>query len=357
MNRLLGGFRCRTVVWAATLALAAVATFSTSDVAAQRRGGRGGRGTPAVAATPAGPTAEQTTAARAAYGEGQRLFQAGQFAEAQAQFEAAFVAVPNPVVLLSVAEMQERQGKVPDALTTLERYLTLRADAPDRAAVQTRIDQMRTRPGILAVTSDPPGAAISLDGTPTDRVTPAELEAPPGEHTIALSLDGYEPTSQTVTVTFGTRQDVTVPALSVLPLPEVTAPVDDGAGTGEGEGEGEEESTGPGAGVWVAASIGAVGLVGGTVLGFLALSEQANFDTTPTQETADAGARYALFADVGFGVAIAGFVTALVLNFATGGDEEEEAGDDAPAAETTARLRLTPVVGTNSGGVTARLTF
>lgn len=333
-------------------ALATAATFSAAHATAQRRG----RGGPTAPAAPAGPTAAQTAAARTAYGEGQRLFREGQFAESQVQFEAAFAAVPNPVVLLSIAEAQERQAKVPDAVATLERYLVLRTDAPDRATVQTRIDQMRTRPGIIAVSSDPPGAAITLDGTSTGRVTPAELEAAPGEHTLSLSLDGYEPGAQSVSVTFGARQELAVPALTALPPPveEITTPPE---GTGEGEDDEEAEDSGPGAGVWVAAGIGAVGLIGGTVLGFLSLSEQSDFDASPTEASADRGERYALFADVGFGVAIAGFVTALVLNFAAGGDDDEEEGErEAPAAP-SARLRVAPVFGPSGGGVTARLSF
>ncbi len=351
MNGLLGAFRYRTVVWSSALvalSLAAAALGGPGAASAQRRG----RPTPPVA--PVGPSAEQTAAARTAYGEGQRLFREGQFAQAQTQFEAAFTAVPNPVVLLSVAEAQERQSNIVDAVATLERYLTLRADAPDRAAVQARIDQMRTRPGVLAISSEPSGAAITLDGTATGRVTPAEIETPAGEHTISVSLDGYEPGAQSVSVTFGLRQEVSVPALTTVPVvEELTA----GEGEGEGEGEAEEEEdddSGPGAGVWVAAGIGAAGLVAGTVLGFLALSEQSDFDTTPTEASADRGERLALFADVGFGVAAVGFLTALVLNFATGGDDDEGEAEE-PA--TTARLRVTPVVGPSGGGITARLTF
>lgn len=354
MNRLLGAVRCRRLVWSATLALAALAIFSAADASAQRRGGRVAHPVPVVAA-PAGPTAEQTAAARTAYGEGQRLFHDGQFAQAQAQFEAAFAAVPNPVALLSVAEAQERQGKVADAVATLERYLTLRADAPDRAAVQARIDQMRTRPGVIAVSSDPAGAAISLDGTDTGRVTPADIEAAVGDHAVSLSLEGYEPAAaQTVTVTFGSRQELAVPALTALPpLPvDVTPPPFEGEGSGDGE---ETEDEGPGAAVWISAGVGAAGLVAGTVLGFLALSEQASFDTTPTEASADSGERLALFADVGFGVAVAGFITALVLNFANGSDDEEEGEPEAAAP--TARLHLAPVVGPSGGGLTARLSF
>jgi hypothetical protein len=115
--------------------------------------------------------------------------------------------------------------------------------------------------------------------------------------------------------------------------------------------------------VWVAAGIGAAGLVAGTVLGFLALGEQSDFDNMPSERTADRGERYALFADVGFGVAAVGFLTALVLNFATGGDDDDraapegEGGESASARRTRLRLGVAPVVGPQGGGMSARLVF
>jgi hypothetical protein len=346
MNGVFRSGRSLAVVRMAALVVVGATWFAPASVDAQRRGGR-----QAAAATPAGPTAEQTAAARAAYGEGQRLFGTNDFAGALAQFEAAFASVPNPVVLLSIAESQERLGRIVDTVATLERYLTLRADAPDRAALQTRIESLRARPGVIAVRSEPAGAAIALDGTDTGRVTPADVEAAPGEHTIAVSLAGYASASQTVTVGFGARQELAIPALTATPAPEPEPVAAEPEPAPAPPAEEEPVSEGPGAAVWIAAGVGAAGLVSGTVLGFLALSEQSDFDATPTEAIADRGERLALFADVGFGVAVAGLVTALVLQLASGDDEEEAAG------AATARLQVAPVLGANGGGVSAHLTF
>jgi hypothetical protein len=346
MNGVIRSGSSLAVVSMAALVVVGATWLVPGAADAQRRGGR--------PAAPAGPTAEQTAAARAAYGEGQRLFGTNDFAGALAQFEAAFANVPNPVVLLSIAESQERLGLIVDTVATLERYLTLRADAPDRAAVQTRIDALRARPGVIAVRSEPAGAAIALDGTDTGRVTPADVEAAPGEHTVAVSLAGYASASQTVSVSFGARQELAIPALTATPAPEPEPVAAEPEPAPAPPAEEEPASEGPGAAVWIAAGVGAAGLVSGTVLGFLALSEQSDFDVTPTEAIADRGERLALFADVGFGVAVAGLVTALVLQLASG-DDEEEAAEAAPA--TTARLQIAPVVGANGGGVSAHLTF
>jgi hypothetical protein len=55
--------------------------------------------------------------------------------------------------------------------------------------------------GSIAVTSEPTGAAIWLDGTDTGRTTNALLEnVPAGDHVVTLKKDGYADASKTVTV-------------------------------------------------------------------------------------------------------------------------------------------------------------
>lgn len=365
--------RTRAFVTVAT-ALVSLLAVSPSAIAQRHRGG---------AATPPQPTPAQRETARTSYGHGQELFRAGSFAEAQAQFEAAFEAIPNPVVLLSIAECQERQNLVVDAVATLERYLTLRADAPDRAAVETRIAGLRARPATLAVASTPPGAAISVDGQDTGRTTPAEVTVAPGDHTIGLTLAGHEAGSQQVSVTFGARQDVSAELTASAAGPSEDD-VFGGGGQEGGEGEGEGEpappppSHGVGAGVWIAAGVGGAALVAGTVLGFLALDKQSEFNAMPTQAAADDGKTLALFADVGFGIAAAGIITAIVLYATSDAASEDDAAEpeagaaDAPAddtdggsAEPTARhhrqrgprLSFAPVFSPTAAGVVAGVRF
>ncbi len=54
--------------------------------------------------------------------------------------------------------------------------------------------------GGVYVSSDPLGAAILVDGFPTRRRTPAQLELSPGEHTLMLSLRGYPLARRTIMV-------------------------------------------------------------------------------------------------------------------------------------------------------------
>ncbi|MBW2463260.1 MAG: PEGA domain-containing protein [Deltaproteobacteria bacterium] len=319
---------------------AAVLSPSSADAQRQRR---------RAAAEPAGPTAEDRATAREAYGRGQAHLEAGEFEQSEAAFMEAYGAVPNPVVLIGVAHARERAGNAAGAVESFERYLAERVDAPDRAEVELSITELRARPATLVLTSTPPGAAITIDDVARDEVTPAEVEVPPGEYAVALSLEGHEPVTETVTVTFGERHEI-APALVVLP------PVADEFGE-EGEGEQyeepEEEATeedeGIPTGVWVSSAVAGVGLITGSVLGFLALSEQSSFDDNPTEETADNGETLALFADVAFGVAIAGAITAVVLWLTSGSDDDED--------DESAELQITPAVSAHGGGVAAGMSF
>lgn len=303
----------------------------------------------AQAATP--PTDAQRAAAREAYASGQALFREGQFPESEAAFLEAYAQIPNPVVLLGVAEARERQGNLTGAVEALEQYLAGRPDAPDRASVEARIATMRATPSTIVVTSDPPGGAIFLDGEDTGEVTPASLETTEGEHTVAVHHDGFEPGEETITTVFATRHELTVSMIALVqeslegdgdPLAGVP-PVEDA--------EDEDEDDGPSAAVWATSGIAAASLVTGTVLGFLALSRESEFDDAPDSDTADQGERFALFADVAFGIAAVSAITAIVIFLTADSDEDE---DDEEAGVTA---RVAPVVGNRSGGFSAVVEF
>lgn len=316
-------------------------------------------------------TAEARTRARAAYTEGQRLFDAGDFAGALAKFEEAYSIVNNPVVLLGVASAQERLGRGPEARATLERYLRERPDAPDRADVEQRIAALPAAPAVVApttgtvtVTSDPTGAVLVVDGEAAGITAPTELTLAPGDHEISFALSGYELATRTVTVTAGGTHAVAA-TLTAMPEPE---PMDEDAAFGEGEGEGEGDeaeatgdeapvSTDPSAATWVMTAVAGVALVTGTVFGFLALSRQSDFDVTPTTTLADEGEAFALAADLSFGVAVAAGITAIVLYAvdrpSAPAASEEEATDD----EATARIDFLPIVTPSGGGAALGVTF
>ena len=99
--------------------------------------------------------------------------------------------------------------------------------------------------------------------------------------------------------------------------------------------------------IWVATGVGAAGLVTGAILGGLALKSKGEFDDNPTEAQADKGERLALFADVGFGVAAAGAVTAIVLYVTQ---------DEKPAEQEQA-FQVAPRVARNGAGLVGKLRF
>jgi uncharacterized repeat protein (TIGR01451 family) len=63
--------------------------------------------------------------------------------------------------------------------------------------------------GSLAISSQPPGAAITIDGFATGQVTPVTFNnVPAGSHTVSVVLQGYLPDSMVVTVTAGATANV-----------------------------------------------------------------------------------------------------------------------------------------------------
>ncbi|MBO6934034.1 MAG: PEGA domain-containing protein [Deltaproteobacteria bacterium] len=294
-------------------------------------------------------------AAREAYGEGQALFREGKHEESEAAFMRAYAIIPNPVVLLGVAEARQAQGNLQGAVEALETYLATREDAPDAEAVQAKIDEMKTAPATLVISSTPAGAAIVIDGEDTGEVTPAEIEVESGTHVVALTLEGREPAEQRVEAGFATRPEV------ALELAEIVAPEPTLEGDGEGLPEAgvdelddvDEDDDGPGTAVWALSAVAAAGLVGGTVLGFLALTEESEFDDTPTESGADKGERYALFADVAFGLAAVAGISAIVI-FLTADDDDD---DEEEESEDGATAVFYPVASPTGAGLVGEVTF
>jgi hypothetical protein len=272
-------------------------------------------------ASPQPPTAQAKARARELYTKGQQLFRQGHFADAQRTFEDAYMAVPNPIVLLSIAECQVRSEQFAAAVTTLRRYLDERKDAPDRAQVEAQIAKLEEKPAYLTVETTPAGALVFVDGQDTAKLTPAELELPAGDHRIAVQIEGFQRAEQQVTLVIGQRETLT------LALPEVAPAAPEPVADREPyDGEPSRSRYLP---VWVATGVAAAGLVTGSLLGGLALKERSKFNDDPTEASADKGEKLALFADVGFGVAVAGGVTALILYLTTGDDAEGSASAQA----------------------------
>jgi len=283
--------------------------------------------------------------ARALYAEGEKALEAGDAETAQRDYEEAYRTLPNASVLLKIAECQSRRSNERGAVETLQRYLKERATAPDRASVEERIAGLKKTPGVVSVSSSPPGAAIWVDGSDAAKTTPAEVRLTPGEHIVAVQLPRYETVQQTIVVDFASR-----PVLELTLAPSA-APT---AGQGETEGGSPEGAQSGHSGgyrltpaFWVAAGFTAVGAGVMTGFGVVALGEHSDYQQKPTRALYDDGRRDALIADVGLGVTAASAITAAVLFFTSKqGDHREEHA-----------LQVAPSFVRNGAGITGNVRF
>lgn len=94
-------------------------------------------------------------------------------------------------------------------------YFSITALYNDNAKVPGNVIELVFPPdntpqdGSLHITSQPAGAAIVIDGFDTHQITPVTFtDVPVGTHTVSVSLQGYLPASETVTVTAGTTANI-----------------------------------------------------------------------------------------------------------------------------------------------------
>jgi tetratricopeptide (TPR) repeat protein len=277
---------------------------------------------PALAPLPAQAQAQASNKARARelYTQGQQLFRQGDFQTAQRSFEEAYRAVPNPVVLLSIAECQVRNEDFAAAVVTLRQYLNEKPTAPDRAQVESQIANLEAKPGSVSIESAPAGAVIWVDGENTGYLTPNEISVRAGKHTISLSAPGYTSLEESVEVAIGSRQrlSLTLAAEPVAPVeePVVTpSPVDEPSELGSGRRHGTPA-------VWASMAVAGVTGITGTALGLVALKDAKDYKQHATRALSKKGDKLALFADVNFGIAIVAGVTALVLYLTSGASDQ-----------------------------------
>lgn len=153
--------------------------------------------------------------------------------------------------------------------------------------------------GALRVRVDVPGAAVSLDGAPV--AAGAVLLVAAGEHALVVARQGFQPFEQLVEVVAGQETEVDVHLVPGRP--------------------GEAQRT---AG-WVTLGTGGAALAAGIVFGALALGRLGDAESfasrgssTPAEQEEltslrDGAHRFAVVADVSFGLAAAGVATGLIL--------------------------------------------
>ncbi len=175
----------------------------------------------------AAPASEETTGqpenvrstrqARAHFMEGLEHFRAHRYREAIQAFTLAAQLVPSADLHYNIARAHEELSEYEAAIEGYQRYLRDRVDPPDRAQVETHIEQLRAQAaaaaahaqsapttGTLRLTANRAGADVTLDGEDAGQSPWEEArELPAGRHALALSREGYVPFRSEVSVEAG----------------------------------------------------------------------------------------------------------------------------------------------------------
>lgn len=121
--------------------------------------------------------------ARPMFEMGRRAYEDGRYAEALDAFQRVFVLTGHPAMLINIANSHARLGEPRRAGASLEQYLALVPDAPDRLMIEDRISalygQADTAPLVEAATPAPhpsaaPPTAASAPSLPASRAPASE---------------------------------------------------------------------------------------------------------------------------------------------------------------------------------------
>jgi hypothetical protein len=155
---------------------------------------------------PAHAEEEPWRAARAHYDRGVELANKGEYKKALQEFNAAYAASPHFAVLYNIGQAEVALGRPRKAIDTLSRYLRDGKEdvpAPRRQQVQAQLAQLESIFATLSITTEPPGAVITIDGAELGRspLTVPRLAA--GSHVVTAGRPDGLPATRVVSLVEG----------------------------------------------------------------------------------------------------------------------------------------------------------
>ncbi len=318
----------------------------------------------------AAPSASDLDTARALRKEGKKLRAEKDFAGALVKYRAAFALVPTPVTGMDVAQCYVDLGKLveargqaiavvemPKESDETEVSQRARDDAKKLAAdLVTRIPTLRVKL-VDAPSGTTPYVSIDDESVPSAALSVGR-KVNPGKHVVTATADGSTPIREEIVLGEGDDKEVALMFKAVVPSvtqppeaapPETVAPPKTPPATVAPPVAAPTEPRASGTSILVpiGISIGAAGLLIGTITGVKALSlasdvkRQCAGTTCPrsAQSTYDSAQSYATVSTISF-VLAAGGAALTIVGLATG-------GSGAPARDAAIR----PTVGLGWIGV------
>lgn len=301
-----------------------------------------------------GPDKKTRDAARKAYGQGEKAFNEGKFAEAQEAFQKANDLIPSPHAQFWIAKSLEKEDKVTEAIQAYQSFLAnpdaARTGEDKLADAKTRIDELGLRLiAVVELVTSPPQANVAVDGNPETGASPHTLKLAPGPHKIVVSAPGYDMKEVALDAKAGDKLNQSI-ELAVKPPPPPPPPVaePEPVAPPPPPPPAEKRSMTP---AYVTVGVAGAAAVVGAIFGAQALSSKNAFNKNPTTKHADDTERNALISDMAFGVAITLGVTGIVLLTSDDDAPKESARNHLPKVDFDA------YAGKTGGGASARWHF
>lgn len=246
--------------------------------------------------------------ARVRFKRGVEFFRDGDFRAALIEFNRAYDAAPNPVVLYNIGQANIELQDHSAALQALERYLAEAGDIPPerRTEVEADVAKLKNRVGYLHLVVETPGADVSIDDVPIGH-SPLDknLVLNAGRRRVTVLSPPNPPIQRLVDLASGDHANVKIEPVTAPPPPPPQEPA--------------PPSMAP---VWIGLVTTGALAAGTTVAGLLSLSAKSDFDdaksTYPTRrsDVEDARSRVDTFVTVTdvllISAVVAGGITAVL---------------------------------------------
>jgi hypothetical protein len=151
--------------------------------------------------------------AQALLGQGTKLYQQGDVADALEKFQAAYAAFPSPKLMFNIGQANRDLSRPVEALEAFEKFLLGAADASPEMIADARksMAQLQKKLGRIQVDCETAGAEVSVDGKSVGLAPlPDLIWVTPGRHQVTAKHASAAPAIEDVDVTAGSVSTVTV---------------------------------------------------------------------------------------------------------------------------------------------------
>jgi hypothetical protein len=151
--------------------------------------------------------------AQALLGQGTKLYQQGDVADALEKFQAAYAAFPSPKLMFNIGQANRDLSRPVEALEAFEKFLVGAVDASPEMIADARksVAQLQKKLGRIQVDCESAGAEVSVDGKSVGLVPlPDLIWVTPGRHQVTAKHASAAPAIEDVDVTAGSVGTVTL---------------------------------------------------------------------------------------------------------------------------------------------------